>query len=343
MMKRIFLFILFAAFTFCFVRGQKEEFFRLSWENLPQKYGSKQQRVENLLNKSTFYFQKAGKAEDELINYKESAKTNPMRQIALQERECRLYLKAYSFIEDAYRIQYNLLEKILDAKSVSDFDSKKKELEKQFLSGFVLRRKGESVVPGMNPSSFLAEATEQQSIVLERMDKLLKGEKIEEGRSPGNKDSVFISKMPVRSGEFAVGEADSSILVPGLAALDSSATASSDHARVKKSVLSVKPEEYNAVEASKTEDVAEKTENLFYSIQFLAMREKVSDKEIAKIYNGTLTIIRNRSDGWYRFAAGKFDTVNDALSAMKRENIHGFVVAFRGDERISISDAKRLK
>ncbi len=333
-------------FYCCIVVGQNEDFFRLSWENLPQGYSQKKQRVENLLSKSTFYFQKAGKAENEVLNYQESGNSNPMRELALQERVYRLYLKAYSFVENAHRIQYNLLDDLLDDIGLSGFEKKRIQMEKQFWSSSVLRRKGEGVVPRMNPKSLLAEATEQEFDVLKGMEKLLSGENVAMDSPVKQKDSALLA-IGMGAVEEGVGsEVDTMRLVPQNSVkelFESTVPARGGIKESEENMPSVKPAQNNAVELPETDVFTEKTKEVFYSIQFMATREQVSDKQVEKIYDGALPVIENRSDGWYRFSAGKFDTVGNAMSEMKKEGIHGFIVAFKGDERISISKAKSLK
>ncbi len=329
------------------VVGQNEDFFNISRENLSRKYNKKKQRVENLFSKSTFYLQKAGKAENELINYQESGNINPMRQIALQERVYRLYLKAYSFVEDAHRIQFKMLEELLEKRNLTDRrEEMKVELEKQFRSSTVLRRKGESVVPGMNPKSFLAEATETEVKALEDMEKLLSGQIIAMDSSINHKDSALLAARSDVVDEGFENGVDTMRIVSPDSVDDQSGimiSARSGIEETEENVLSVKPAQNIDVEEAEPDVSVEKTSEVFYSIQFLATREQVSDKQVEKIYDGVLPVIENRSDGWYRFSAGKFDTVSKAMSEMKKEGIYGFVVAFKGNEKISISEAKRLK
>jgi hypothetical protein len=68
----------------------------------------------------------------------------------------------------------------------------------------------------------------------------------------------------------------------------------------------------------------------------------VEEPQIRDVYNGALPVIINRSDGWFRFSAGRFNSFESAVDRMKREEIYGFIVAFRGDQRFDVKEARRL-
>jgi hypothetical protein len=79
---------------------------------------------------------------------------------------------------------------------------------------------------------------------------------------------------------------------------------------------------------------------IFFSIQVLATRQPVSDQRVKSVYNGHLPVIESEGEGWFRFSAGRFATVEKALDEKEREGIYGFIVAYRNGERISLTRAR---
>ncbi len=94
-------------------------------------------------------------------------------------------------------------------------------------------------------------------------------------------------------------------------------------------------EETKAVPPAKTGDV-------YFTIQIMADKVRVSKVRLNRVYNGSRKIIENMGDGWFRYSVGKFGSYSKAASTMKQEGIKGYVVAYKGSKRISVSEAKRL-
>jgi hypothetical protein len=83
-------------------------------------------------------------------------------------------------------------------------------------------------------------------------------------------------------------------------------------------------------------------DKLFFAIQIMADRIKVTQDRLDRVYFGTRKISENIGDGWYRYKVGKFDSYSEAKSAMKEENIKGFIVAYKGTERIPVAEAIKI-
>ncbi len=98
------------------------------------------------------------------------------------------------------------------------------------------------------------------------------------------------------------------------------------------------------VEEKKPEPAEEQaiTPDVYFTIQIMADKVKVSQSRLDRVYIGSRKIIENVADGWYRYSVGKFGSYSEAASAMKKEGIKGYVVAYKGSTRISVSEAKRL-
>ncbi len=311
-------------------------------KNVERKDARKVERVERLLDKGMGYMEEAKAAQGKLEDYQESVRNNSMRQIALKERINRLYIKAYSYVGDAHKIQFKILRKRLSENELADSTGIEEQLTKQFETATVLRRKGSMMVGEMNPESLLAEATRKEVDVLEKMETLVDAEFFFDGPNLSqNLSSSDTSANMVKPQEPDI-EPDSIVDLP-LAEFEDSVDFSivaPDESEEK--LFPVKPEQKNPVEPTHKRETAEKSADLFFSIQFMAVRNAATDKEIRDVYGGPLPVIKNKSDGWHRYSAGKFDTVDEALKVMGQENIHGFVVAFRNEERISISQARQM-
>lgn len=102
------------------------------------------------------------------------------------------------------------------------------------------------------------------------------------------------------------------------------------------------------VASSDSDDKGEtvSTENesllLFFSIQILADKKEVPSASLSKVYSGSLPVIHIQSDGWHRYMAGRFKSLEDARKSMTQESIKGFIVAYNGEKRITIQEAVNL-
>ena len=82
--------------------------------------------------------------------------------------------------------------------------------------------------------------------------------------------------------------------------------------------------------------------DVFFSIQILAGKSKVSEAQLAQAYSGSKKIIEMTGDGWYRYSIGKFDSIEKARQVQKEEGVKGFIVAYKDGKRISVKEATEL-
>ncbi len=80
-------------------------------------------------------------------------------------------------------------------------------------------------------------------------------------------------------------------------------------------------------------------DDVYFTVQILADKKPVSELRIKKVYNGSLKIIENQGDGWYRYSFGKFNNYTSAKKALLNSNIKGYVVAYKNKTRISVREA----
>jgi hypothetical protein len=228
-----------------------------------------------------------------------------MRQIALKERVNRLYVKAYSYIGDAHEIQFKILKKRLSENELSDYTRIEEQLTKQFGKAVVLRRKGSMMVGEMNPESLLAEATQKEVNVLEKMETLVKNGNFVEGSNLLDDSSVSDSSGSNRQAQTAVIEQDSIEDMSASKIEDLVDSSTIVMAGSQEKLFPVKPERKNPVQPTDKRKTAEKSADLFFSIQFMVVRNAATENEIGDVYGGPLPAITNRSDGWHRYSAGK--------------------------------------
>ncbi len=80
----------------------------------------------------------------------------------------------------------------------------------------------------------------------------------------------------------------------------------------------------------------------YFTIQIMADRKEASAAQIKSIYSGSIKVIMNKGDDWYRYSVGKFNSYSKASSTMKSQGIKGYIVAYHNKERIPVSKAKTL-
>lgn len=81
---------------------------------------------------------------------------------------------------------------------------------------------------------------------------------------------------------------------------------------------------------------------VYFTIQVMADKKRATTAQQKMVYKGTRSVIENEGDGWFRYSVGEFDSYSQASQAMKSEGIKGYVVAYKGKQRISVAEAKKL-
>jgi hypothetical protein len=79
--------------------------------------------------------------------------------------------------------------------------------------------------------------------------------------------------------------------------------------------------------------------DVFITIQIMSVKAAATPEQIKQAYNGPQKVMELVSADYYRYAVGKFRSVDEAKAAMAAEGIKGIVVAFKGSERISVAEA----
>ncbi|PWD97897.1 hypothetical protein [Marinilabilia rubra] len=305
-----FIFFLVSLFLSVSAFSQTNDFYLVSPELLPAKYQSGIEKAKRYIKKGEVYLEKAAQAQQKLQRYQESESVKPMKVMTLKEGVFRHQLKASSYFHDAHRTEFKTLKRYLKDEFPIPYERIYERAAKQFHRGSVLRKRGSEAVPNSSPLAFIHEAVGYEQEALEDFENVyLFGEEL-------------LVSMPLPDFEL-----DSVFFVAGAikAPLE------------KHGVL--KPEPLQPVERS---IVSNEKSGVFFSIQFLATKDPVSEIKARQVYQGALPLIKSYGSGWHRYSAGRFTSVEEASRLMKEEGIYGFVIAFKGDERISIKKAKQL-
>lgn len=83
-------------------------------------------------------------------------------------------------------------------------------------------------------------------------------------------------------------------------------------------------------------------DDVYYTVQFKTLTRMVPVQNVKPWYDGKEQVEINRIDQYYRYSVGKFDSVEQAGFFLKKEGVHGFIVAYQGAERISLVSALRI-
>lgn len=82
--------------------------------------------------------------------------------------------------------------------------------------------------------------------------------------------------------------------------------------------------------------------NVYYTVQFKTLTRQASPQNIRMWYAGREAVKVTRFDQYYRYSVGRFSSLAEARSFMEKEQMKGFVVAYQGDQRIAVVQARRM-
>ena len=84
-------------------------------------------------------------------------------------------------------------------------------------------------------------------------------------------------------------------------------------------------------------------DKIVFKVQIAADTKEISSDKIHNIYSGFENVDRFDEDGWHKYAVGEFDSFEEANKLRKNSGVKGaFVIAFRGNAKMNVLDAKRL-
>ncbi len=328
-----------SSFGFAPIIAQSHHEMVASDEYLPAKYQKRLKQGESLLRKGDKYFGKADAVNREIESLEGSGKSGQLKITRLQERRQRLQRTAGTYIEDAHRKQYRTLRKALKNEFLVAYQQVKNSANEKFKEAAVVRRKAENLSFRYNSAELqqkaagiemealellLAKMQEMSVVVREdtSSDRMVDSFKLPPDSLPGAKE--------LTTDELAI-ETDT-----GIADIDTVAEVQADAEPLNiETIESVEATE----EPVNTRQPVKAEPEVFFSIQILASRVPLAEEKIRTAYNGKLQVFDTKSEGWYRYSAGRFPTLEATKEAISREAISGFIVAYRKDQRITIKEA----
>ncbi|MGQ1788375.1 MULTISPECIES: SPOR domain-containing protein [unclassified Saccharicrinis] len=167
-------------------------------------------------------------------------------------------------------------------------------------------------------------SAQKQALVKETVQKVTETvETIEETVMPEKTEPVVAVKV----------KKDQEVVEPGIKPEVKQATI----APVKKAE---KTEEPKLQTKAKPKELVQPEIEVYYTVQIMADKTQVSQSRIKQVYAGKYAIVENKGDGWYRYSFGKFSTLSEAKTALSQSNTKGYIVAYKGKVRISLSEAR---
>ncbi len=93
---------------------------------------------------------------------------------------------------------------------------------------------------------------------------------------------------------------------------------------------------------AKNEKTVEST--VYFTVQFFSSGEELQDN--AKVFKDISSVSHYKDKGLYKYISGKYKTMQQASAAQAKLKEQGylqaFIIAFKGNERITIPEAKKL-
>lgn len=82
--------------------------------------------------------------------------------------------------------------------------------------------------------------------------------------------------------------------------------------------------------------------NIYYTVQFKTLTREATIDNLKRWYAGKEFVELNRFDQYYRYSVGRFYSYSDANQFIFKEKMSGFVVAYMGEKRIAVVQARNI-
>ena len=270
-------------------------------------------------------------------------------------------MQAAIYYKDGYHTKIKVLDKRLKAaeNKAAGVRDEVKELEKKARKQY---NKAENLISYEEAVEMVELAQENQLKALDVMAKaLVAGTAVAEIQEEpvaevieeipvAIQDSVSVPEPEMEAAQQTASETTEELATEGAVppAGTEAAVVAGTTAAVVAAAGSEEPEQ--AVDTEVAEEVPVPIEepavdtnlDVFFSIQILAGKSKVSEAQLAQAYSGSKKIIEMTGDGWYRYSIGKFDSIEKARQVQKEEGVKGFIVAYKDGKRISVKEATEL-
>ncbi len=349
-------------------------------EKLSSKDKSKIAKADKWLVKGNGILKEASVYDDKAAAMKESEGKIKMRKInKLEKKSNVLKIKAASYLQDGYKkkakvfgfiikdlrktnpqlasrlkeVEFNSDKKIKKSKKLyrkaDDMASKSKAVEyfelghKNYVEAIDILCEGLVVVYNINsdePEKAVTkdEAEVKEEAVLEEQASVT--ENNENDLSGSTANSAEVNGAVV--GGVAVAATTAAVVAVGTDNNENNETEIAEAAQTEtEAVVAEQALAVDTIPATVTPE-EKKDIDTFFTIQFIADKNPVSQEVLKTKYTGTQEVIEMSVGDWYRYSAGKFTKLDEAKAVMKAEGIKGFIVAYKSGERITVSEAVEL-
>jgi len=341
-------------------------------KKIPERSAKKIVRADKLLHKGDEILKGAVKYDDEIASFKEGHKKRKVKK--LTKKSDKIKLKAAPYLKDGYKNKAKTLKKLLkesmkvNPQLVSRLKEKEVKSNKKIKEGKKLYRKADDA----SSKKKSIELYEQgHTLFSEAIDGMMEGLEIVYDISKTESDSLITDEPKEVQEQEIISEEVVKEAVPSeqdvqaqavvaATATTGAATAAASAAEKESEQKKEQPAEEGVVPDSEQEQaVAEasaagaatsseeakeesKAADVFFTIQFIADKKPVTDDMIRSKYSGEYEVVKIEADGWYRYSAGRFVSIEKAKEVMQKENIKGFIVAYKNGQRITIKKAIEL-
>ncbi|SMO33123.1 hypothetical protein SAMN06265379_10170 [Saccharicrinis carchari] len=286
----------------------------------------------------------------------------------LQSKSNKIIVSSASFYKEGYGKKYKTYKKAVN-KGVSKNALQQHTLDlmhkagKDYKRGRKLRRKLNNLSDANRAAAMLLEANEVEARAVETLIKAAVNYKPIEIASEsttaliqesevGSADTLAMAPEPVILKEVpptlsmaGVAEMDSIAKLDALPNMDSTMVLVAKPDSVLTPTDSILPNKVTEpLLSDATEPAAETKEiaQVYFTVQFVADRKAMARERLTQLYDGPFEVLEHVADGWYRYSFGEFSSVNEAKVMKIRSGVHGFVVAYLNNIRISIKEANEI-
>jgi hypothetical protein len=126
-----------------------------------------------------------------------------------------------------------------------------------------------------------------------------------------------------------------SILLPGIDTVLSDAPLSDTMALVPEDTVTV----INELVVEPVEEPEVPSFDLFFAIQFLSKTSPATNEQLKQLYKGPGEPYLMKSNGYYRYLVGRFETLSEVKAFKDQHQIEGFIVAYKDGKKISVQEA----
>jgi hypothetical protein len=317
------------------------------WPLLDEKVQNRLLKAQKLMKKADLISEQTEIYEKQIETLRNERGRMKLGKIKrLEAKRNQSVLKSQPFAKDSYVITYKALYKQLkdvtdtnadagsNSKSVLARDSYKqgKRLYRKADNAKNVQRQIEYLVLGGNK---MREAITAQLILIGDLSNKTKAAKNE--IEPKEIEStvvdavesvpVAIAPMPILTDSVSATAVVIDPIMPG-----DTSVVTTDAAVVNE----VEPTQASI--AQPPMDVID-AKGVFITIQILSLQSAASPAQIKAAYSGNDKVVEIISGDYYRYTIGRFQSLEQAKQKMAADHIKGIVMAFRGNERISVAEA----